>query len=127
MGLDQYVMQRIDSMTLDESGESTKEILYYRKRPEIQDFFEKKWREVEENDGDFNCVDYDLTPEVVVELLQKINASELDYSATGFFWGRAVGTTEEEFTELQREYIKDWLNILSLLLSGEKLYYTSWW
>jgi hypothetical protein len=71
MGLDQYAYKLTESDPTERE-----EIAYWRKHPNLQGWMESLWRS-NGGEGEFNCVDVELTLEDLDDLEQSINDSAL--------------------------------------------------
>lgn len=125
MGLDQYFYVVPKDFPVGELGE---EDYYYRKHADLQGKIEEIWRRETKSTEDFNCVNFELTPEILDELVEygkskceeaKENGYKPGYG--GFFWGE--GRVEEwhrffaEAAEMKR----------AITEHGQKVIYSSWW
>lgn len=139
MGLDQYAFARkgepiettedytyqdFDGNTHTEqrtsvSYEEEREVAYWRKHPNLQGWMEDLWRS-KGNEGEFNCVDVELTLEDLDALEQSLDESALP-ETSGFFFGTDSG---DYYAEKDREFI---LAARNNIKDGYKVVYTSWW
>ena len=98
MGLDQYAQARRGAAQQDEDGyiyyEDSMELAYWRKHPNLQGYMENLWY-AKGNEGDFNCVDLELTLEDIKHLEGAIMAGTLP-ATTGFFFG---DDSDDHYTE----------------------------
>ncbi len=89
MGLDQYAMARKGESKTDEEGyeyyEDSMELAYWRKHPNLQGWMENLWR-VKGNEGEFNCVDLELTLNDLDNLEKSLDNEALP-ETVGFFFG----------------------------------------
>lgn len=139
MGLDQYAFARkgepiettedftyqdLDGNTHTEqqtsvSYEQEIEISYWRKHPNLQGWMENLWRS-NGGEGEFNCVDVELTLEDLEELEVAIERGDLPATG-GFFFGE---NSDDFYAEQDREFIRE---ARERLANGYKIIYTSWW
>lgn len=139
MGLDQYAFARKgepikttkDVTYTDFKGVTRKEqkiiisydeeleISYWRKHPNLQGWMEDLWYE-KGNEGQFNCVDVELTLEDLDALEQSLDDRTLPKTA-GFFFG---DDSDDCYAEQDREFI---LAARNNIKNGYKIVYTSWW
>ena len=139
MGLDQYATARKGEprkvaqtwTTTDEDGnekevveyydewEDSIELAYWRKHPNLQGWMEELWHE-KGNDGEFNCVDLELTLEDLDALEQSLDESALPETA-GFFFGN---DSSDHYAEADRDFI---VQARAAIKQGYKVVYSSWW
>ena len=123
MGLDQYGTARKGEPSTDEDGytyyEDSMELAYWRKHPNLQGWMEELWRG-KGNDGEFNCVDLELTLSDLDYLEQSLDESALPETA-GFFFGT---TSDDHYAEQDREFI---LSARNAIEKGYTVIYSSWW
>ena len=139
MGLDQYAFARkgepiettedytyqdFDGNTHTEqrtsvSYEQEIEISYWRKHPNLQGWMEELWRS-KGNEGEFNCVDVELTLEDLDALEQTLDGKALP-ETQGFFFG---DNSDDYYSWQDREFIRE---ARERLANGYKVVYTSWW
>ena len=139
MGLDQYATARRGEphkvpqtwTTTDADGnekevveyynewEDSKELAYWRKHPNLQGWMENLWRE-KGNDGEFNCVDLELTLGDLEALEASIDGADLP-KTVGFFFGE---DSDDHYLEQDREFIRE---ARSAIKQGYKVIYSSWW
>ena len=139
MGLDQYAFARkgepiettedytyqdFDGNTHTEQRtsieyEESKEIAYWRKHPNLQGWMEQLWRD-KGNEGEFNCVDVELTLEDLDVLEQTLDGKALP-ETQGFFFG---DNSDDYYSWQDREFIRE---ARERLANGYKVVYTSWW
>ena len=139
MGLDQYAFARkgepiettedytyqdFDGNTHTEqrtsiSYEESNEIAYWRKHPNLQGWMEQLWRD-KGGEGEFNCVDVDLTLEDLDALEQTLDGKALP-ETQGFFFG---DNSDDYYSWQDREFIRE---ARERLANGYKVVYTSWW
>ena len=123
MGLDQYGTARKGEPRTDEDGytyyEDSMELAYWRKHPNLQGWMEELWRG-KGNDGEFNCVDLELTLSDLDYLEQSLDESALPETA-GFFFGT---NSDDHYAEQDREFI---LSARNAIEKGYTVIYSSWW
>jgi hypothetical protein len=123
MGLDQYAMARKGESKTDEEGyeyyEDSMELAYWRKHPNLQGWMEELWRE-KGNDGEFNCVDVELTLGDLDALEQTLDDEALP-ETVGFFFGQ---NSDDHYAEQDREFIRE---ARAAIKQGYKVIYSSWW
>ena len=123
MGLDQYGTARKGEPSTDEDGytyyEDSMELAYWRKHPNLQGWMEELWRG-KGNDGEFNCVDLELTLSDLDYLEQSLDESALPETA-GFFFGT---NSDDHYAEQDREFI---LSARNAIEKGYTVIYSSWW
>ena len=95
------------------------EIAYWRKHPNLQGWMEQLWRE-KGGEGEFNCVDVELTLEDLDALERTLDDEALP-ETTGFFFGQ---NSDDHYAEQDREFI---LAARNRIKDGYKVIYTSWW
>jgi len=118
MGLDQYAAVRLD--TKDEEGNwDTEELAYWRKHPHLQGFMEALYYE-KGGEGEFNCVDVELTLEDIDALEASIKGGELPETG-GFFFG---DDSSDHYKESDLEFCT---NARKALADGQTVVYSSWW
>ena len=139
MGLDQYAIARKGEphkvpqtwTTTDADGneeevveyynewEDSKELAYWRKHPNLQGWMEELWRE-KGNDGEFNCVDVELTLGDLEALEESLDAEALP-ETVGFFFGE---NSDDHYAEQDREFIRE---ARAAIKQGYTVVYSSWW
>ena len=123
MGLDQYAMARKGESKTDEEGyeyyEDSMELAYWRKHPNLQGWMENLWR-VKGNEGEFNCVDLELTLNDLDNLEKSLDNEALP-ETVGFFFG---ADADDHYTEADREFI---VQARAAIKQGYKVIYSSWW
>lgn len=112
MGLDQYASVR-------KEGQEDQEIAYWRKHPNLQGWMEQLYRE-KGGEGDFNCVEVELTFDDIEKLEAAIEGSELP-ETVGFFFGN---NSDNHYREEDLAFIADASEAIE---QGYKVVYTSWW
>ena len=123
MGLDQYATARRGEATIDEDGfahyKDSMELAYWRKHPNLQGWMEELWRG-KGNDGEFNCVDVELTLDDLDALEQTLDDEALPETA-GFFFG---SDSSDYYAEADRDFI---VQARAAIKQGYKVVYSSWW
>ena len=114
IGLDQYAHKIVAHDT-----DNREEIAYWRKHPNLQGFMEQLWRE-KGGEGEFNCVDVELTLDDLEELEASVEGAELP-ETDGFFFG---DNSDDYYREQDLEFIADASKAIE---QGYKVVYTSWW
>ena len=118
MGLDQYAAVRLD--TKDEEGNwNQEELAYWRKHPHLQGFMENLYVE-KGGEGEFNCVDVELTLEDIDALEASVKGDELPETG-GFFFG---DDSSDYYKESDLEFC---VNARKALADGQTVVYSSWW
>ncbi len=112
MGLDQFAYTKQE--------DQQNEIATWRKHPNLQGYMEMIWEEKKGGDGEFNCVELELTENDIVDLRKFILEGALPKSV-GFFWG----SDSSDFYKLQD--LDFCQKALTLIHNGEKVFYSSWW
>ena len=139
MGLDQYATARKGEprkvpqtwTTTDADGneeevveyynewDDTIELAYWRKHPNLQGWMQELYYE-KGGEGEFNCVDVELTLEDLDALEATLDEEELP-ETVGFFFG---GNADDHYAEADREFI---VQARAALKQGYKVFYSSWW
>ena len=126
MGLDQYAYARKGEPKIEVSEgheeaiwEDQMELAYWRKHPSLQGWMEQLWRE-KGGEGEFNCVDVELTDADLDRLEADIKGNNLPDTG-GFFFG---SNSDDCYKEGDLDFIHDAREHLSM---GYKIVYTSWW
>ena len=139
MGLDQYATARKGEphkvpqtwTTTDADGneeevveyynewEDSRELAYWRKHPNLQGWMENLWR-VKGNEGEFNCVDLELTLNDLDNLEKSLDNEALP-ETVGFFFG---ADADDHYAEADREFI---VQARAAIKQGYKIIYSSWW
>jgi hypothetical protein len=105
MGLDQYANARRGEATKDDEGytyyKDSMELAYWRKHPSLQGFMENLWLE-KGNEGEFNCVDLELTLDDLDNMEETLDENALP-ETQGFFFGE---NSDEHYAEQDREFIR---------------------
>jgi hypothetical protein len=95
------------------------ELAYWRKHPNLQGWMEQLWRE-KGGEGEFNCVDVELTAADLEKLEQDIDYGDLP-ETEGFFFGNP---SDDRYREGDLEFIRTAREHMEM---GYKIVYTSWW
>ncbi len=139
MGLDQYAVARkgeprtvkseytyTDQDGVEKEGfeeylewDDTIQLAEWRKHPNLQGWMEELWYE-KGGEGEFNCVDLELTLENLDALEATLDEEELPETA-GFFFG---GNADDHYAEADREFI---VQARAALKQGYTVVYSSWW
>ena len=139
MGLDQYATARKGEprkvpqtwTTTDADGNEEEVVEYYnewddiielatwRKHPNLQGWMEELWYE-KGGEGEFNCVELELTLENLDALEATLDEETLPETA-GFFFG---GNADDHYAEADREFI---VQARAAIKQGYKVIYSSWW
>jgi len=118
MGLDQYAAIRLD--TKDEDGNwDSEELAYWRKHPHLQGFMESLYHE-KGGEGEFNCVDVELTLEDIDALESTLDNEALP-ETQGFFFGE---NSDDHYAEQDRDFI---VSARAAIDKGYTVVYSSWW
>ena len=123
MGLDQYATARKGQPSKDEDGytyyEDSMELSYWRKHPNLQGWMEELWYE-KGNNGEFNCVDVELTLGDLDALEEALDEEALP-DTVGFFFG---ANSDDHYAEQDREFIRE---ARAAIKQGYTIVYSSWW
>ena len=123
MGLDQYANARKGEPTTDDEGytyyEDSMELAYWRKHPNLQGWMQDLYYE-KGGEGEFNCVDVELTLEDLNALEESLDDEALPETA-GFFFG---GNADDHYAEADREFI---VAARAAIKQGYTVTYSSWW
>ena len=139
MGLDQYATARKGEprkvpqtwTTTDADGNEEEVVEYYnewddtielatwRKHPNLQGWMQELYYE-KGGEGEFNCVDVELTFEDLDALEATLDEEELP-ETVGFFFG---GNADDHYAEADREFI---VQARAAIKKGYKVFYSSWW
>ena len=139
MGLDQYATARKGEprkvsqtwTTTDADGNEEEVVEYYnewddtielatwRKHPNLQGWMEELWYE-KGGEGEFNCVELELTLENLDALEATLDEEALPETA-GFFFG---GNADDHYAEADREFI---VQARAAIKQGYTVVYHSWW
>ena len=123
MGLDQYANARRGEAIVDDEGytyyEDSMELAYWRKHPNLQGWMEELYYE-KGGEGEFNCVDVELTLEDLDSLEATLDNEALP-ETVGFFFG---GNADDHYAEADREFI---VAARAAIKQGYTVVYSSWW
>ena len=95
------------------------ELATWRKHPNLQGWMENLWHE-KGGEGEFNCVDLELTLEDLDALEATLDEEELP-ETSGFFLG---SNADDHYAEADREFI---VQARAAIKQGYKVIYSSWW
>ena len=95
------------------------ELATWRKHPNLQGWMQELYYE-KGGEGEFNCVDVELTLEDLDALEATLDEDELPETA-GFFFG---SNADDHYAEADREFI---VQARAALKKGYKVFYSSWW
>ena len=139
MGLDQYATARRGEprkvpqtwTTTDADGNEEEVVEYYnewddtiqlaewRKHPNLQGWMQELYYE-KGGEGEFNCVDLELTLEDLDALEATLDEEELP-ETVGFFFG---SNADDHYAEADREFI---VQARAAIKQGYTVVYSSWW
>ena len=139
MGLDQYATARKGEprkvpqtwTTTDADGNEEEVVEYYnewddtielatwRKHPNLQGWMQELYYE-KGGEGEFNCVDVELTFEDLDALEATLDEEELP-ETVGFFFG---SNADAHYAEADREFIRE---ARAAIKKGYTVVYSSWW
>ncbi len=115
MGLDQVAYAKSKSGEWSEN----KDIITWRKHPNLQGYMETLWRN-KGGTGDFNCAEFELSGEDILELNSAIIKQDLP-ETTGFFFG---SNADKHYRSQDLKFCSE---ALKLINKGYKVYYSSWY
>ena len=139
MGLDQYAVARkgeprtvkseytyTDQDGVEKEGfeeylewDDTIQLAEWRKHPNLQGWMEELWYE-KGGEGEFNCVDLELTLKDLDALEATLDEEALPETA-GFFFGT---DSSDYYAEADREFIRE---ARAAIKQGYTVVYNSWW
>ena len=139
MGLDQYAVARkgeprtvkseytyTDQDGVEKEGfeeylewDDTIQLAEWRKHPNLQGWMQELYYE-KGGEGEFNCVDLELTLNDLNALEATLDEEALPETA-GFFFG---GNADDYYAEADREFI---VQARAAIKQGYKVVYSSWW
>ena len=123
MGLDQYATAHKGEPTTDDEGytyyEDSMDLAYWRKHPNLQGWMQELYYE-KGGEGEFNCVDLELTLGDLDALEATLDEEALPETA-GFFFGN---NADDHYAEADREFI---VQARAAIKQGYKVIYSSWW
>ena len=99
--------------------DDTIELAYWRKHPNLQGWMQELYYE-KGGEGEFNCVDVELTLEDLDALEATLDEEELP-ETVGFFFG---SNADDHYAETDREFIRE---ARAAIKKGYKVFYSSWW
>lgn len=99
--------------------EDQMQLAYWRKHPNLQGWMENLWRE-KGGEGEFNCVDVELTAADLEQLETSIEGKELP-ATEGFFFGSG---SDDYYKEGDLEFIRE---ARAAIKQGYTVIYNSWW
>ena len=95
------------------------ELASWRKHPNLQGWMQELYYE-KGGEGEFNCVDVELTLEDLDALEATLDEEELPQTL-GFCFG---GNADDHYAEADREFI---VQARAAIKKGYKVFYSSWW
>ena len=95
------------------------ELATWRKHPNLQGWMQELYYE-KGGEGEFNCVDVELTFEDLDALEATLDEDELP-ETVGFFFG---SNADDHYAEADREFI---VQARAAIKQGYKVIYSSWW
>ena len=95
------------------------ELAYWRKHPSLQGFMEDLYHS-KGGEGEFNCVDVELTLEDLDGMEEALDENALP-ETVGFFFGE---NSEDHYAEQDREFIRE---ARAAIKQGYTVVYSSWW
>ena len=124
MGLDSYLYsykgKNRKEVDFDHNSDNNKEIYYWRKNPNLEQFMSDLYFAKGGKSPSFNCCKVELKEQDIVTLQELIISDNLP-TGGGFFHG---GNSDEHYKEETLEALKDAMNAIE---EGDRVYYTSWW
>lgn len=148
MGLDQYLFKYDPKLEQNKASNTTEErrhetFHYWRKHPAIHDWMERIWisknRIIPEwhymdtacedvnSDTPFNLIPLELTVKDLLTLSYAISNNELNYSASGFFFGRSLNPSDDEFCVQKSSDLYAIRKAIDAIADGFVVYYDSSW
>ena len=123
MGLDQYATAHKGEPATDDEGytyyEDSMDLAYWRKHPNLQGWMQELYYE-KGGEGEFNCVDVELTLEDLDALEESLDDEALP-ETVGFFFG---ADADDHYAEQDREFIRE---ARAAIKQGYTVVYSSWW
>ena len=95
------------------------ELATWRKHPNLQGWMQELYYE-KGGEGEFNCVDVELTLEDLDALEATLDEEELP-ETVGFFFG---SNADDHYAEADREFIRE---ARAAIKQGYTVIYSSWW
>jgi hypothetical protein len=102
-------------------AKSDKEIMYWRKHPNLHGWMKNLYEDKGGTEEDFNCDNVELTKKDLTSLKKAIKEGGLP-STEGFFFGESMGTDDE--VEQDLKFIKE---AEKAIKEGYRIYYSSRW
>ena len=99
--------------------DDTIELATWRKHPNLQGWMQELYYE-KGGEGEFNCVDVELTLGDLEALEQSLDESALP-ETVGFFFGQ---NSDDHYAEQDREFIRE---ARAAIKQGYTVVYNSWW
>ena len=99
--------------------DDTIQLAEWRKHPNLQGWMQELYYE-KGGEGEFNCVDLELTLNDLNALEATLDEEELP-ETVGFFFG---SNADDHYAEADREFI---VQARAALKQGYKVFYSSWW
>ena len=148
MGLDQYLYKYNPNLEENKASNDPEkriheEFHWWRKHPAIHDWMEKLWISKNrpspkwysagsdcnnfDDKTDFNLIPLELTVRDLVALTKAIENDELNYSASGFFFGRSSNPSDDAFSDQKENDFDAIKKALDAMADGFIVYYNSWW
>lgn len=127
MGLDMYISKSKDA-EVDGMGfgtpDDTEELHYFRKFNALHSYFADKYLELHPNlnASDFNCINVEITKEMLEEIEQGFSEESI-LPRSGFFFGDTSRVFPYHLIELGKMIIK----AEQAFDEGYKVFYSSWW
>ena len=119
MGLDQYAYL---ASKANEQWDSTQELAYWRKHPNLQGWMEKLFYDKGGRCDTFNGVEVELTWDDIDQLEKDIKSGVMSkLNTTGFFFGNA---SDDHYHQTDLEFC---INAKAELFLGRKVFYNSSW
>ena len=122
MGLDMFAYKtkrKLKSEVDFTDGKSDKEIMYWRKHPNLHGWMESLYYQKGGKRETFNCVPVELDEKDLKKLKKAVKENSLPMTG-GFFFGQSDGSEKVDdfkFIKEAEEAIKN----------GYRVYYSSWW
>ena len=99
--------------------DDTIELASWRKHPNLQGWMQELYYE-KGGEGEFNCVDVELTLEDLDALEASLDGADLP-KTVGFFFGQ---DSDDHYAEQDREFIRE---ARAAIKQGYTVVYNSWW
>ena len=120
MGLDMYAYVAHKESDQEDANESSREIAYWRKHPNLQGWMERLAESKNLSYNSFNGVELELTHEDLDELERAVIHGQLP-PTSGFFFG---SDSDEHYRESDLKFIRE---ARAELFLGLKVFYNSSW